>query len=270
MIIFLDILILFNIMIDYSILVVVGSIQKKKMHILRLVLASLLGASSLLLIFVENQLVYLVLKLLFSLIIVRVAFKYSNFKNLLLDMIVFYLVNFVIAGVILSLNLSTWDTNKLLNTKTITITTVVIAFLFANILLFIFREKMFYLNLIKKSSYEVKFTIMKKKFHLDGFIDTGNMVEVRGTPVVFLVDEYISKNMTNKYILDDDILTKKILINQFGNELETNAILVDDFYIKQNNKWNCKPVYLATVPQIFEGETQHKLILHSKLLTGEN
>ena len=169
--IYLDIVFLLNFIIDFFILYGVKSILKEKIKLIRILLGSIVGSLTLIMLFVKIEALVLLLgKFLISLIIILVTFGKKNFwKNL----VYFYLISIILGGSFYLLdityeegNLLVFRNNYLINFIILIGGSIVIIFLFV-------RENIKYKNTFA-NKYLVKISLNEKTYELEGFIDTGN------------------------------------------------------------------------------------------------
>jgi len=202
MIVYVDLIFLFNLLMDGAMLYTCGKIRKIKLQWWRLLLSSSIGASYVVMMFFP-QLSFLfpfLVKISLSLLMIAVAFRYVSLRNYLLNLGVFYIVNFVAAGGILGIKYllqnSSDVVNGILYTHTgglgsaiqIGITFVVIV---ACIMLILIR-KLF--DSQKKqdqiTTYLAEVEVKIEQFHktCTGMIDTGNQLydPLTRTPVMIM------------------------------------------------------------------------------------
>ena len=100
MTIYIDIVLIENLIMNYIILLATGIILKVKIKHIRIILASLLGAIYVVVAYISPLEIYasIILKLLLSIIIVYVAFNTQNSKQLLKYILIFYMTSFVFGG----------------------------------------------------------------------------------------------------------------------------------------------------------------------------
>lgn len=105
MTIYLDIVLVENLCMNYIILYATGIIYKTKTKVLRLILASLIGAIYAVLAYMQVLEIYsnLLLKFLLSIGMVYLAFAPKTFKILGKQLLIFYLTSFVFGGVAFAL-----------------------------------------------------------------------------------------------------------------------------------------------------------------------
>ena len=100
MTIYIDIILIENLIMNFIILYATGLVLKRKIKKLRLILASLLGAIYALLTYISSFEIYtnIILKLILSILMVYIAFNAPNVKQIGKDLLLFYLVSFVFGG----------------------------------------------------------------------------------------------------------------------------------------------------------------------------
>ena len=100
MTIYIDIVIIENLIMNYIILCATGIVSKNKIRHLRLIMASLLGAIYSVVAYMKILEIYsnIVLKILLSVIIVYIAYNPQTVKKLWKTLVMFYLVSFVFGG----------------------------------------------------------------------------------------------------------------------------------------------------------------------------
>ena len=100
MTIYIDVVLIENLLMNYIILYATGIILKIKMKHLRLFLASLIGAIYTIISYISKVQIYsnFILKFLLSIVIIYVAFNPQKAKNMWKDLLIFYLTSFVFGG----------------------------------------------------------------------------------------------------------------------------------------------------------------------------
>ncbi len=100
--VYIDILFLINFFIDLNLLLFTAIYSNQKLHKLKLLLAALVGAfyGAMWVIYTDSFVYTIIGKLLMSLILVRIAFPWSNIKVYLKLLVAFYIINFMAAGAV--------------------------------------------------------------------------------------------------------------------------------------------------------------------------
>ncbi|MEG1437496.1 MAG: sigma-E processing peptidase SpoIIGA [Oscillospiraceae bacterium] len=102
--VYIDILIVLNIFVNYFLLLETSFISNEKIKRLRLLLGSILGGvySLILILPPLNTFLSILIKLAFSITIILAAFKIKNLKHFLRLFAIFFAVNFIFAGLMLA------------------------------------------------------------------------------------------------------------------------------------------------------------------------
>lgn len=207
--IYIDIVILENIIINYIILLATGLILKTKINHIRLLLASLIGAIYTIISYTNilKGHISFVLKIILSFVIVYIAFNPQNLRKLWKDILFFYLTSFVFGGAAFALLyivrpqdilmknglfLGTYPLKTVILGATIAFGIVVTAFTIA-------KNK-----ITKKDMFcEIEIKINNQIIKTEAMIDTGNFLKepITGTPVVVveknLLYESVPKEILN-------------------------------------------------------------------------
>ena len=219
MTIYIDVVLIENLLMNYIILFATGVILKIKIKHIRLILASLVGAIYTIIAYISALRIYsnIFLKFILSLIIIYIAFNPKSVKKLFKFTLIFYLTSFVFGGAafaliyivkpqeILKNNGLVLNTNSL---KTIFISAI-IAFAIIIIGFKVVKNK-----ISAKDMYcNIKIILNQKEIETKAMIDTGNFLKepITNTPVIVV-----------EHTLLYDCMPKEIL-----NHLET--ILGGDF-----------------------------------------
>ena len=215
MTIYIDIVLIENIVMNYIILLATGIVLKEKIKALRLFLASLLGAIySVLSYFLTLQLYNsLILKIILSIIIVYISFNPQNIKRMWKDILLFYLTSFVFGGVAFALIYIVKPQEILMRNglflgvyplKTVLLGAVV-AFIIILAAFAIVKSKITKKDMFCEIEIEINKTIVKTI----AMIDTGNMLKepISNTPVIVVEHTLLYESMP-KEILDhlDELL----------------------------------------------------------------
>lgn len=101
MILYIDIILFENVIMNFIILLATGTICKVKFKYFQMFLASLIGGLYAIMLYISNSVLYtnLFMKLLLSICIIYIAFKAINFKTFFKQWIIFYLTSFCFGGV---------------------------------------------------------------------------------------------------------------------------------------------------------------------------
>ena len=197
MTIYIDIVLIENLIMNYIILFTTAVVLKIKVNHIRLILASLLGAGYSIIAYMGIIKVYssIILKIILSVLIIYIAFNPQNIKKMCKDLLLFYLVSFVFGGAAFALIYIIKPQNILMKNGlflgTYTLKTVmlgaIVAFCIIIGALAIIKNK-----ISKKDMFcEIEILINQKKIKTKAMIDTGNMLKEPITNVPVIVVEHI-------------------------------------------------------------------------------
>lgn len=197
MTIYIDIVLIENLIMNYIILFTTAVVLKIKVSHIRLILASLLGAGYSIIAYMGIIKVYssIILKIILSVLIIYIAFNPQNIKKMCKDLLLFYLVSFVFGGAAFALIYIIKPQNILMKNglflgtyplKTVMLGAVV-AFCIIIGAFAIIKNK-----ISKKDMFcEIEILINQKKIKTKAMIDTGNMLKEPITNVPVIVVEHI-------------------------------------------------------------------------------
>ena len=113
MVIYIDLIVILNLFIDFIILVSVDIILKRRSSFKRIILASLLGSlSCLLLFYINDNYVLIIYKFVISILMVIISFKYESFKYFKDNLIWLYIISIILGGSIYLVSDSVSLSNK--------------------------------------------------------------------------------------------------------------------------------------------------------------
>ena len=99
--VYLDIVLLLNFLFDYILLISVNYILRRNIKMYRVILSSLFGEVSLLLLIINmNNVLFLIVKILISIVMIVICFGYRDSKYFCKNLIYFYMVSMLLGGAI--------------------------------------------------------------------------------------------------------------------------------------------------------------------------
>ena len=221
MTVYLDIVFLENVCMNYIIIYATVLLLKLNNKPLRILLGSVIGAIYAVLSVTKVFEIYntIFLKILISAIIIYVSVDTKSFKSLLKALLVFYIVSFTFGGVALALLYFIKPENILMKNGVYIGTYPIKIVLFAGIVGFILISIVYSIiknRYKKKKICEVEISIEGKKKLVKALIDSGNFLKepITGVPVIVvettylfqLVPDEILKNIDNIIVGNTDVL----------------------------------------------------------------
>ena len=233
MTIYIDVVLIENLIMNYIILFATAIILKLKIKHIRLILASLIGAVYSILSYMSLLEIYssIILKIILSIIIVYVAFYPPKVNQLWKDLLIFYLTSFVFGGAAFSLIYIIKPQEILMKNGLFLgiypLKTIILGAILAFIII-ITAFKIVKSKISKKDMIcEIEIKLNKQEIKTKAMIDTGNLLKdpLTNTPVIVI-----------EHTLLYDCMPKEILNNLeqiLGGELEKIPEEIRNKYISK-------------------------------------
>lgn len=231
MIIYIDVVLIENLIMNVIILLATGLILKEKIKIIRLLLAGMLGAIYSVVSYMSILQIYssVILKIVLSFVIIYIAFNPQTMKKMWKDILLFYLTSFVFGGAAFALIYVVKPQDILMKNglflgtyplKTI-ILGAIISFIIIITAFTVVKSK-----ITKKDMFcEIEIQLNGKKIETTTMIDTGNLLKepITNTPVI-VVEHTLLYDCIPKEILNH---LEELLGGNFDNipeEIKTEYI----------------------------------------------
>jgi len=242
MIVYLDLLIIFNFIINFLSIIVLEILYYERPSILQAIIGGVIGGL-LVLAFLCDYFIYNLLRLLGGIIIILVGVKKNSFSQLLLKAASFYIINFTLVGFVASFQIKQ-------------LYLFLIAFFVLVFLLFMENNKKtdIFINSLK---YNISVTFNNKDIHVKAFLDTGNFSKVDDTPIIFMKKKYqpncpyyklitlTTVNASTIYkaykptkfeIIINNLIIKRDVLVVFTNIKDFECLLNADLFIMEGGK----------------------------------
>ncbi len=207
---YIECLFLLNFFLDFLILMTTSTILKRKVKIFNLIIGSFLGSFSILLLFININIIQgIILKIYLSIIMNLFTFYYKDLKYTAYNIITFYVVSITLGGFLYLIKINfNYSSSPIL-------------FIITPIILFFYIKQMKIFKVKQNKYVDVLIYIDKKVLSLTGFIDSGNSLKHKGNLVIITnLKNNFSKNIVyipyktiNGTSLLECIKIKKIIIN---------------------------------------------------------
>jgi len=281
MTIYIDIVLIENVIMNYIILFATSIILKIKIKNIRLLLASLLGAIYSVIAYMSVLEIYssIILKIVLSVIIVYIGFNPQNVKQLWKSLLIFYLTSFVFGGAAFALIYIIKPQEILMKNGLFLGTYPLKTIILGAILSFVLIITVFTIvktKITKKDMFcEIEIKLNEKIIKTKAMIDTGNMLKepITNTPVIVvehtLLYECMPKEILNNLdqILGGDF---KAIPEKTKNEYIIKLKLIPFSSLgKQNGMLlGIKPEYVNIIEQDKAEKKENIIIgIYNKSLT---
>lgn len=209
MTIYIDVVLIENLIMNTIILIATGVVLKEKIQIIRILLASLIGAIYSVIAYLSILEIYssIIMKIILSLIIIYIAFNPQTIKKMWKDILLFYLTSFVFGGAAFALIYIVKPQDILMKNGlflgTYPLKTIILGAIIAFIII-ITAFTVVKTKITKKDMFcEIEIKLNGKKIKTIAMIDTGNMLKepISNTPVI-IVEHTLLYNSIPKEILN--------------------------------------------------------------------
>lgn len=233
MTIYIDVVFIENLIMNYIILFATSIIIKIKVKHIRLILASSLGAIYSIIAYMSILEVYssVILKIILSVIIVYIAYNPQNVKNMWKYLVIFYMTSFVFGGAAFALIYIVKPQDILMKNGlflgTYPLKTIILGTIVAFVVI-VTSFKLVKSKISKKDMFcTIKININKVEIETKAMIDTGNLLKepISNTPVI-VVEHTLLYDCMPKEILNN-------LENILGGDFENISEEVKNKYISK-------------------------------------
>lgn len=243
MIVYIELLFIYNTVINFILLMLVEKIYNNKIKYKKLIIASICGGGMFFCYLLSNT-IFKALKIFGGTILILIISTNKGRNKLISEIITFYSLNFAFTGV-----LSTFQINTLVPLL------MVVASIFT--LVIIFKNK----KLNTHRYYKVKIDLANKTYHLDGFYDSGNLSRTSDNiPIIFINSKFKEQNL--KFIELINIQT--IAGNKLLPCYEPNSCIV-----KVNNQQIAIDVAICFVEMEKECLLNGKIFMEEEIICQE-
>lgn len=187
---YIDLFFIFNVIMDYIIIMSTNILLKRRTNHIRMILSSLIGGISSLVLF--TSLNKIVIEIVSIVIMVLISFGYKGIRYLINNILYMYVLSTLLGGIIYLFNI------KVSNSMFLTYLIIIVISIEIMILYIKENKKM---RSIYNNYYKVDIYFKdRKKLSLIGFVDTGNNLydPYKKRPVIIVHNKYIKED---KYIL---------------------------------------------------------------------
>lgn len=174
-----------------------------------------------------------IIKYGFGIVLMFVTFFKTGIKNMVKASFIYYLQNFILGGISSILYMST----------KLNVYGIIIIIIVNLIVTYIYKEKTRVKVNINNLNYELMIVDHGEKYFINGYCDTGNFL---------LSEDMISVVFINSKFKFGSFV-KTLDSQSIGVRNNLNLFKVDEFYIKKNDVYEKKDVYIAFCDLHFDG-----------------
>ncbi len=232
MIIYVDLLVILNMFIDFILLMGTGTLLKRKNKIFKIICASFIGGiSTLLLFFINDNFTLIIYKFLVSIIMVIIAFNYNSFKYFKDNLIWLYIISIILGGSLYLLNDNISFSNKALvfSSNGLKINLFVLI-LITPFIIYKYIKQNKSITVKYSNYYEISIYYKDDVINEVGFLDTGNNLKdpFFNRPII-LINRDLIKRDVNTFLIPYYTVNNHSLLEVF----KPNKIIINN-HTKRN------------------------------------
>ena len=189
--VYLDIIFIINFIFDFISLLGTSIVLKRNTKFLRIIIGSLLGELSVLSIFIRFNTIELVLfKIVLSILINIVTFKFNNIRYFCMNIYYFYLIELGLGGLLYMFK-NSFNYN------------IIFELLIGIVFIYVFIKNIKKLKNNYNKYFSIRLDINNNTYKLNAFLDTGNKLKdpYKKRPIILMNNNYLEKNDINKIIV---------------------------------------------------------------------
>lgn len=248
MTIYIDVVLIENLIMNYIILFATGIILKNKIHHVRLILASLLGAIYSIIAYTSVLNIYssVILKIILSVIIVYIAYNPQNIKQLWKYILIFYLTSFVFGGAAFALIYVVRPQDILMKNGlflgTYPLKTIILGSIIAFIII-ITAFKIVKTKITKNDMFcTIKIKLNEQEIETKAMIDTGNLLKepITNTPVIVVEHTLLYECMPKEILNNLENIIRRWFRKNTRRDKNKIYIKIKTYpiFITWKTKWN--------------------------------
>lgn len=244
--IYIDLFFLFNVIMDFMIILGTSIILKRNSNLIRIIISSLIGGFSSILLF--GNINKILIEVISIIVMMLISFGYKGIKYVLRNIFYMYLLSTLIGGIIYLFNVKV-SNNIFIN--------YFIIIVISSLILILYIKENRKIKNIYNNYYKVDIYFKdKSKISVVGFIDTGNNLydSYKKRPIILLSNKYIREDnyiLVPYYTMSGEGLLKCI---------KPNIIFIDGIGYRENVL-----IGFSDSPKLIDGVD---VILHKDIMKG--
>lgn len=233
MVVYVDIILIENLIMNYAILYTTFFIKKIKVSKIRILISAIIGAIYTIIIFVPKigKFNNIISKILLSCAMIRVIHKERRLKKFIELLLMFYLTSFTIGGFAFAISFlkhgQIYNYNNSLIIEFPVVSSIVALFIGIFLIKNVFKNIK---NLIKKDDifYQLEIYIEKKKSSINAILDTGNMLKdpITKTPVIIVNKNSIKNILPQELLYNIETILGGDCLGKLNNEKIAKRITI--------------------------------------------
>ena len=247
MLVYLDLLFVLNLWIDYLLLITTNIVLKYNVSYKKIFLSSLIGAFSTFLVFINNNLLLFILKIIICIIMQLIVNGYKGLKTLFENVLYFYIISVILAGTLYLFRLD----------KVSIIENFLLLFVLTPIVLFIYKKQMKKVDYYYNEIYSVSIIYNNKKYKFNAYLDTGNKLydQYKKRPISLIYSNKIKYNYEDLILVPIETANHKSMLKciKVDKLIVNNKIINNAIVGLSNNKFKIQDINMILHKDILGG-----------------
>ena len=248
MYIYLDVIFFLNLWIDFLLIITTNLILKYKISYKKVFLASFVGACSTFTIFIKNDILLFLAKILFCVIIQIIANGFKGMHTLLENIFYFYLISIILSGTFYLLKI---DEISIIEKYTL-------LFIFTPIILYINKKQIKKLDNYYKDIYDVIIVYKNKKYFFNALLDTGNNLydQYKKRPISIVYSNKLKFDYENGLLVPIETANEKSILKciKVDKIIVDNKEIINPIIGLSNRKINIQDINMILHKDIIGGK----------------
>jgi len=190
--IYLDLIMILNFFIDFILLLTVSLILKRNISLTRIMFGSFIGGLSILFLFFDmNSIVLFIFKMIVSVLMTLITFKYINIKYTLINLLYLYMSSIILGGFLYLLNIEfSYKKVGIIFINNGLSVNFIFLLVFSPIILYIYIKQTKNLRYNYSNYYNIEIINKNKRYKYTAYMDSGNvLVDSLTKKSVILIDK---------------------------------------------------------------------------------
>lgn len=215
----------------------VSIILKRNISIFRIILGALLGALSIFILFINiNSIELFIIKVLISILMCLVAFKYKDIKYTLTNISYLYMISIILGGFLYLLNIEfSYKNNGLIFFHKNLSVNYYLLLLISPVIIYLYIRQSLKLKMNYSNYYKVDIYLKNKKvLKLNGYLDTGNKLydQYKNRPIILVYSKFLNYDYQDLILVPYETLNNRGIIKCFKpNKIVINDVVYQDVLV---------------------------------------
>lgn len=232
--IYVDLVLFLNVAMDFLLLLSVSIVLKRNVKFYRIILGSITGGISILLLFIKlNNIRLFIIKMLISILMVLITFSYKNFKYFFNNLLYLYLSSIILGGGIYLLDVQiNYHNNGLMFISNGMEINIIVLLIISPFIIYSYIKSMKQMKINFNNYYKVDVYYKNNIYKFNAYLDTGNKLydPYKKRPIILISTNKINIDYEESILVPYETASGKSILKCFVAE----KIVIDNNYEVKN------------------------------------